>query len=99
MNSKIKYIPAVMSLTAGFIASIIAIISKYDTLHIMIITLASLFGFYIAGLIVRFVCEKNFVIVMEEQSEEDEAAEDDENKEAVEEGEQPLEGSLGENKQ
>ena len=66
MNDKIKYIPAILSLTAGLIASIIAITSNYDTLHIMIIILVALVAFYAAGVIVRLIFEKNFVIRVEE---------------------------------
>ena len=72
MNDKTKYIPAILSLTAGLISSIITIVSNYDTLHIMIIILASLLVFYIIGIIVRSLFEKKFII-----SEETEAANED----------------------
>lgn len=90
MNDKIKYIPAILSLTAGLIASIIAITSGYDTLHIMIIILVALLVFYVAGVIVRLLFEKKFVIREEEESDGGDGirdSEDNEKKEASE-GEQ-----------
>lgn len=90
MNDKIKYIPAILSLTAGLIASIIAITSNYDTLHIMIIILVALLVFYLAGVIVRLLFEKKFVIKEEEESDGGEniqGSEDNEKQEASE-GEQ-----------
>lgn len=102
MKDKVKYIPAILSLAAGLIASIIAILSKYDTLHIMIITLAALMVFYIAGIIVRVLCEKNFIIEEEEKAadgESDRDSEDGENKEEAPEEEQADEGSLDEKKE
>lgn len=90
MDNKIKYIPAILSLMAGLIASIIAITSHYDTLHIMIIILAALLIFFIVGSIVRAVFEKNFVIKEEENKEDSETSEDEEG-ETAPEGEQALE--------
>ncbi|MFG6327377.1 MAG: hypothetical protein K1W00_11060 [Lachnospiraceae bacterium] len=90
MNDKIKYIPAILSLTAGLIASIIAITSNYDTLHIMIIILVALVAFYAAGVIVRLIFEKNFVIRVEEEAdgEDNTQSSEDEEKEEIPEGEQ-----------
>ncbi len=90
MNDKIKYIPAILSLTAGLIVSIIAITSNYDTLHIMIIILVALVAFYAAGVIVRLIFEKNFVIRVEEEAdgEDNTQSSEDEEKEEIPEGEQ-----------
>jgi len=90
VNDKIKYIPAILSLTAGLIASIIAITSNYDTLHIMIIILVALVAFYAAGVIVRLIFEKNFVIRVEEEAdgEDNTQSSEDEEKEEIPEGEQ-----------
>ncbi len=90
MNDKIKYIPAILSLTAGLIASIIAITSNYDTLHIMIIILVALVAFYAAGVIVRLIFEKNFIIRVEEEAdgEDNTQSSEDEEKEEIPEGEQ-----------
>lgn len=102
MEDKIKYIPAILSLAAGLIASIIAILSKYDTLYIMIITLAALLVFYIAGIIVRNMFRKNFIIDEEEEASDGEDvqnSEDEEKGEGASEGEQTEEGSLDDNKQ
>lgn len=102
MKDKIKYIPAILSLAAGLIASIIAILSGYDTLYIMIITLAALLVFYIAGIIVRNMFEKNFIIEEAGDADDGEAvqnSEDEENGEGTSEGEETEEGSLDENKE
>ena len=90
MKDKIKYIPAILSLTAGLIASIIAITSNYDTLHIMIIILVALVAFYAAGVIVRLIFEKNFIIRVEEEAdgEDNTQSSEDEEKEEIPEGEQ-----------
>lgn len=76
MKDRLKYIPAIVSLVAGLVASTITIINRYDTLNIMIITLISLLIFYIAGLILKIICEKNFVI--EEPDEESTEGDTDE---------------------
>lgn len=101
-KDRTKYIPAILSLMAGFIASIITILCNYDALNMMIIILVALVVFYIAGSIVRVVCERNFVIKEQEDAAEGEEApnpEDEKNGEAVPEGEQAEEGSLDEKKE
>ena len=75
---------------SGLIASIIAITSNYDTLHIMIIILVALVAFYAAGVIVRLIFEKNFIIRVEEEAdgEDNTQSSEDEEKEEIPEGEQ-----------
>lgn len=92
MKDKLKYIPAIVSLMAGLVASIVTIISRYDTLNIMIITLVSLLVFYIAGIIVKFICEKNFVIEETDETADEEAAEGDTDEDAVDEEKEKSEG-------
>lgn len=101
MNEKIKYIPAILSLAAGAVASVIAILSRYDTLQIMIIILVSLLVFYIVGVIVRALCEKNFVIAEEENAdgEAEQNSEDEEKGEEAAEGDKTEEGSPDEKKE
>lgn len=74
-----KYIPAIVTLTGALAVSVIAIINRYDALHAMIIILAGVVGFYIAGLIIRLLAEKYLVI--EEEKDTSEEEENDEEKE------------------
>ena len=53
-----KYIPSIIALLAAFIACIVTIINKYETLETLLIVLATLIIFYIVGAIVRFLVNK-----------------------------------------
>lgn len=85
MKEKTKYIPALLSLTAALITCIVTILSKYTALEIMVTILVVLIIFYIAGLIIKFVFEKNFIIEeTEEELTEGEETEDSETENASE---------------
>lgn len=92
MNEKTKYIPVLITLIAVSITSIITFIGKYPTLDGMITILVVLIIFYILGLIIKFIVEKNFII--EEPDETEEIDEDSEksDEDFVEEAQDTQEG-------
>lgn len=82
MIERTKYIPSIISLAAGLIASIVAIVNKYSSLETMIVVLVALIVFYIIGSIIRYVANKMLIIPEPEESESEETeSEEEENPE------------------
>lgn len=92
MGNKIKYIPVIVTLLAGAITSIIAIKNNYDGLEAMMTILVVLIIFYILGLILKIIAEKNFIIEIEEEPEE--KSEEEESEESEENSEQEIESNV-----
>lgn len=81
MIQRTKYIPSIISLAAGLIASIAAIINKYSSLETMVVVLVALIVFYIIGSLIRYIANKMLVIPEPEEeaeSEEEENLEENE---------------------
>lgn len=72
---KTRNIPALVTLSAGFIASIAGIVAGMDTLSYMKMLLLVLFIFYILGSVAKVVIDMNFKEMKEEEGEKTEAAE------------------------
>ncbi len=66
-----KNIPAIMSLSAGAITSIITFLIRYEVKAMLGILLAVLLLFYVAGLIVKAILDKfqNEIALKEEEEE------------------------------
>lgn len=91
-----KYIPAIVTLTGCLAATIITFLNRYDALRSMIIILASLVVFYIAGLIIKGLADKYLVIEQEiineeEMQEGEEVADSSENADSEKEKEEKTE--------
>ena len=78
-----RNLPALMSLTAALIVSVVTIIYRYNLTDALILILGAEFGFFIAGLCIRAMLNK--VLVIEEvaatSSESEEQQEDTDNNE------------------
>lgn len=83
-----KYIPAIVTLTGCLAAAIISLVNHFNALKSMVLILAVLVGFYIAGLIIKALADKYLVIEEEiPETEELEANETDEtDEEKLQEG-------------
>ena len=83
---KRKSIPAIITLTAGLIASIAGILARMGTTKFMTMLLVVLVSFYILGNIVKFVLDLEFKEKPKEEAEESEetAQEEEENSEEAE---------------
>lgn len=57
---KFRNIPALVTLLAGFIISVVMIVQKYSLLHFLWVLVAVMAGFYIAGLLLRVILNKAF---------------------------------------
>ncbi len=57
---KFRSIPALMTLIAGFITSVIMIIHKYSLVNFLWTLVAVMTGFYIAGMLLIFILNKVF---------------------------------------
>ncbi len=78
MIERTKYIPPIISLAGGFIASIAAIINRYSGLETMIVVLIALIVFYIAGSVIRYIANKVFYIPEPDEETESEEGENSE---------------------
>lgn len=81
-----KNIPAIMSLSAGAITSIITFLIRYEVKDMLGILLAVLFLFYVAGLIVKAILDKfqNEIALKEEEEERLRKEEEEREKAAME---------------
>ena len=88
--NKFRNLPAVITLLAGFITSVIMILHRYSLVNFMWILVCTMLVFYMCGVIIRFalnkvVCkteDKNRDKTEDEEPEEDgETSDDEENAE------------------
>ena len=56
--NKFRNVPALITLLAGFITSVIMIVHRYSLVNFMWILIAVMFGFYICGVLIRFALNK-----------------------------------------
>lgn len=71
---KFRNIPALVTLLAGFVSSVVMIIQKYSLVHFLWVLVAVMAGFYIAGLLLRVILNKAFKdLETEEEPSEDES--------------------------
>ncbi len=89
MIERTKYIPSIISLAGGLIASLASIVNKYSSLETMVVVLIALIVFYIAGSIIRYVVNKMLIIPEpEEETESEEDVNSEENEGEVGESEE-----------
>ena len=56
--NKFRNVPALITLLAGFITSVIMIVQRYSLVNFMWILIAVMVGFYICGVLIRFALNK-----------------------------------------
>ncbi|MED9971974.1 MAG: hypothetical protein UE790_05025 [Lachnospira sp.] len=56
--NKFRNVPALITLLAGFITSVIMIVHRYSLVNFMWILIAVMVGFYICGVLIRFALNK-----------------------------------------
>lgn len=56
--NKFRNVPALITLLAGFITSVIMIVHRYSLVSFMWILIAVMVGFYICGVLIRFALNK-----------------------------------------
>lgn len=56
--NKFRNVPALITLLAGFITSVIMIVHGYSLVNFMWILIAVMVGFYICGVLIRFALNK-----------------------------------------
>lgn len=56
--NKFRNVPALITLLAGFITSVIMIVHRYSLVNFMWILIAVMVGFYICGVLIRFTLNK-----------------------------------------
>jgi divalent metal cation (Fe/Co/Zn/Cd) transporter len=77
MENRIKYIPSIVTLLAGFIACIVTILSQYEIIDALVTILVVVVIFYMVGLIIRALFNK-FLVIKEEKTQATEEAENQE---------------------
>lgn len=84
--NKFRNLPAVITLLAGFITSVIMILHRYSLVNFMWILVCTMLVFYVCGIIIRFALnkvvrkteDKNREKTEDEEPEEDGGTSDDE---------------------
>lgn len=82
---KTKTIPAIIMLTAGFVACIAGIIGHMETIKFTKMLFIVLILFYILGSVIKIVIDSNFKEVQKEETTDGEAFEEGDSEEAGEE--------------
>ena len=80
--NKFRNLPALITLLAGFITSVIMIVHRYSLVNFMWVPMAVKAGFYICGVLIRFALNK--VVQNKEEKENTTEAEEQEQKEGQE---------------
>lgn len=81
---KTKQVPAIITLIAGLVVSIIAVATHMETMQFLKILVIVLVVFYIAGCVVKVILDKNFKEEVEDAGSETEAEENEEAEESEE---------------
>lgn len=79
-DKKFRNLPAIMTLSAGFITSIIAIICRFSLVRTLWTLVVIMVVFFIIGMVVRIVLDKS-LILPEPEKEEEETGEEAQDKE------------------
>lgn len=86
---KTKLVPALLTLTAGFVACIAGILARMETINFLKMVLIVLILFYILGCVVKLILDRNFMeMQVEETTEEKEEGETETANAAEEDAEQ-----------
>ena len=80
--NKFRNVPALITLLAGFITSVIMIVHRYSLVNFMWVLIAVMAVFYICGVLIRFALNK--VVQNKEEKENTTEAEEQEQKEGQE---------------
>lgn len=80
--NKFRNLPALITLLAGFITSVIMIVHRYSLVNFMWVLIAVMAVFYICGVLIRFALNK--VVQNKEEKENTTEAEEQEQKEGQE---------------
>ncbi len=72
--NKFRNVPALITLLAGFITSVIMIVHRYSLVNFMWILIAVMVGFYICGVLIRFALNK---VVQNKEDKENTAQEEE----------------------
>ena len=80
--NKFRNLPALITLLAGFITSVIMIVHRYSLVNFMWVLIEVKAGFYICGVLIRFALNK--VVQNKEEKENTTEAEEQEQKEGQE---------------
>ena len=57
---KFRNVPAIITLLAGFVTSVVMIVNKYSLIPFLWILVLVMAGFYISGIIIRVILNKAF---------------------------------------
>ncbi len=75
--NRFRNIPAIITLLAGFVGSVAMIYSKYSLVTFLWMLAAVMAGFYIVGLIIRFVLNRAFMALDQKQDDAQESDQDE----------------------
>lgn len=72
--NKFRNVPAIITLLAGFITSVIMIIHRYPLVNFMWVLVSIMLAFYASGVLIRFALNK---VVQKKNDKEDEKSHDE----------------------
>lgn len=73
--NKFRNVPAIITLLAGFITSVIMIIHRYPLVNFMWVLVSTMLAFYVGGVLIRFALNK---VVQKKNDKEDKKSHDSE---------------------
>ena len=76
---KFRNVPAIITLLAGFVTSVVMIVNKYSLKSFLWILVLVMAGFYISGIIIRVILNKAF---SDDKSSQDDSPSEDSNEKA-----------------
>lgn len=74
---KFRNIPAIITLLAGFVTSVVMIVNRFELVKFLWVLVLVMAGFYIAGLLVRLLLNR----VFKEEKQEEQSEQNDEGEE------------------
>ena len=74
---KFRNVPAIITLLAGFVTSVVMIVNKYSLKPFLWILVLVMAGFYISGIIIRVILNKAFSDDKKKDEESQESSQDD----------------------
>lgn len=86
---KFRNVPAIMTLTAGFVTSVVMIVGKYALVTFLWVLVLVMAGFYIAGLLICLVLNRVFNPDQKEEQEETDETEENAKTDAQGDSDEP----------
>lgn len=75
MNNRTRYIPAIITLLAAFVACVVSIFYDYSTRDFLLIVMCTIVVFFIVGMIAKVIADHYLVISLQKELDQEEESE------------------------